>query len=362
MKSKSNFLKKLLGIVGCMIMAVAFNAAAGATCAVAIGCAPETGAIAGNVLALALGQAAPAGSFRAGVLKEIWTGEQIKQFRTALESWGWLARIRSYNQYVNNDVIHFVEIGGDPTVLVNNTTYPIPVTALEDADKPVSLDKFTTEATPVTNDELHAISYDKMASVQERHRDVLVEAFGQRAIHAIAPDENKTGVPVLFTTGEAVEGRKLMTSADLLAIKRSFDKMGIPKQDRVLVLCSDHVNDLLQTEQRFKDHYNINQTEGKIGRLYGFDIFEYDGTPYYNATTRKELAWGAVPADTDVQSSVAFYAGRMMKAAGSTKFYWSKAENDPQNHRNLVNFEQYGICLPLSETKCRAAIISDKVA
>ena len=359
MKSKSNFFKKLLGIVSCMIMAVAFNAAAGATCAVAIGCAPETGAIAGNVLALALGQAAPAGSFRAGVLKEIWTGEQIKQFRTALESWGWLARIRSYNQYVNNDVIHFVEIGGDPTGLVNNTTYPIPVTALEDADKPVSLDKFTTEATPVTNDELHAISYDKMASVQERHRDVLVEAFGQRAIHAIAPDENKTGVPVLFTTGEAVEGRKLMTSADLLAVKRSFDKMGIPKQDRVLVLCSDHVNDLLQTEQRFKDHYNINQTEGKIGRLYGFDIYEYDGTPYYNSAGKK-LAWGAVPGATDSQSSVAFYAGRMMKAAGSTTFYWSKAENDPQNHRNLVNFDQYGICLPLSETNCRMAIVSAK--
>lgn len=244
-------------------------------------------------------------------------------------------------------------------MLVNNTTYPIPVTALEDADKPVSLDKFTTEATPVTNDELHAISYDKMASVQERHRDVLVEAFGQRAIHAIAPDENKTGVPVLFTTGEAVEGRKLMTSADLLAIKRSFDKMGIPKQDRVLVLCSDHVNDLLQTEQRFKDHYNINQTEGKIGRLYGFDIYEYDGTPYYNSAGKK-LAWGAVPGATDSQSSVAFYAGRMMKAAGSTTFYWSKAENDPQNHRNLVNFDQYGICLPLSETNCRASIVSAK--
>lgn len=226
----------------------------------------------------------------------------------------------------------------------------------------MSLDKFSTEATPVTDDELHAASYDKMASVQERHRDALVETFGQRAIHAIAPDENNTDIPVLRTTGDAQEGRKMMTSADLLALKRSFDKMGIPKQDRVLVLCSDHVNDLLQTEQRFKDHYNINQTEGKIGRLYGFDIFEYDGTPYYNATTRKELAWGAVPADTDVQSSVAFYAGRMMKAAGSTKFYWSKAENDPQNHRNLVNFEQYGICLPLSETKCRAAIISDKVA
>ena len=50
----------------------------------------------------------------------------------------------------------------------------------------------------------------------------------------------------------------------------------------------------------------------------------------------------------------------MMKAAGSTTFYWSKAENDPQNHRNLVNFDQYGICLPLSETNCRMAIVSAK--
>ena len=362
MKSKSNFFKKLLGIVSCMIMAVAFNAAAGATCAVAIGCAPEAGAVAGNVLALVLGQTAPAGALRVGVLTEIWTGEQIKQFRTALESWGWLARIRSYNDKVSSDVIHFVAIGGDPKVLVNNKTYPIGITALEDADKPISLDKFSTEATPVTDDELHAISYDKMASVQERHRDALIEATGLRAIHAIAPDENITGAPVLRTTGATYGGRKRITPDDLVALKAAFDKMGIPKKDRILVLCSDHVNDLLVTEQKFKDHYNINQTEGKICRLFGFDIYEYDGTPYYNPTTGKKQPWGAVPAATDMQSSVAFYAGRMMKAAGSTKFYWSKAENDPLHHRSLVNFEQYAICLPLSETKCRAAIISDKAA
>lgn len=360
MKPKNNFFKKVLGLVSCMVMAVAFNAAAGATAAVAIGFAPGAGAIAGNVLAFALQGAAPTGALRAGVLKEIWTGEQIKQFRTALESWGWLARIRDYSRYVNNDVIHFVAIGGDPKVLINNTTYPIPIVALEDADKPVALDKFSTEATPVTDDELHAISYDKMASVHERHREALVETFGAHAIHSIAPGENATGAPVLSTSGASYNGRKRMTPDDLVALKTAFDKMKIPKADRVLVLCCDHVNDLLATEQRFKDHYNINQTEGKICRLYGFDIYEYDGTPYYNPTTGKKLAWGAVAAATDMQSSVAFYAGRMMKAQGSTKFYHSKAENDPQNHRSLVNFEQYGICLPLSETNCRAAIISGK--
>ena len=315
MKPKNNLLKTLLGFVGCMLMAVTFNAAAGATCAVAIGCAPEAGAIAGNVLALALQGAAPGGALRAGVLKEIWTGEQIKQFRTALESWGWLERIRNYNQYVKNDVIHFVEIGGDPKVLVNNTTYPINIVALEDADKPVSLDKFSTEATPVTDDELHAISYDKMASVQERHRDVLVEKFGERGAHAIAPNENADGAPVLRTTGVAYGGRKRMVPDDLIALKTAFDKMGTPKKNRILVLCSDHVNDLLVVDKHFKDHYNINDTEGKICRLYGFDIYEYDGTPYYNPTTGKKLAWGAVPAATDMQSSFAFYAGRMMKAA-----------------------------------------------
>lgn len=354
------FIAKIMGIVCMMIMAVTFNAAAGATVAYAIGAAPAAGAVAGNVLALAVGQFAPAGAMRAGVLKEIWTGEQVKAFRTAVESWGWLARIRSYNQYVENDVIHFVAIGGDPKVLVNNTTYPLAITALADADKPISLDKFSTEATPVTDDELHAISYDKMASVQERHRDALVETFGAHAIHAIAPDQNADDIPVIKTTGAAEAGRKQMTFADLVNLKRRFDKMGIPTADRVLVLCSDHVNDLLTTEQRFKEHYNINQTDGKICRLYGFDIYEYDGTPYYNMTTGKKLAWGAVPAATDARASVAFYAGRIMKAQGSTKFYWSKAENDPLYHRSLVNFEQYGICLPLSDTKCRAAIISDK--
>ena len=358
MKPKNNLLKKLLGLVCCMVMAVAFNAAAGATAAMAIGCAPGAGAIAGNALALALQGASPSGALRAGVLKEIWTGEQIKQFRTALESWGWLARIRNYNQHVENDVIHFTAIGGDPNVLVNNTTYPIPIVALEDADKPIGLDKFTTECTPVTDDELHAISYDKMASVQERHRDSLVEIFGAHAIHAIAPNKNATGIPVLTTTGPGYGTRKRMTTTDLLALKAAFDKMKIPKKDRILVLCSDHANDLLATEKKFAEHYNINETEGKICRLYGFDIYEYDGTPYYNPTSGEKLAWGAIPATTDMQSSVAFYAGRMMKAQGSTKFYHSKAENDPQNHRNLVNFDQYGICLPLSETNCRAAIIS----
>ena len=249
MNAKSNFLKKVMCALFAIVGAVAFNSASGAVLAT----------VAGNAVALVVGQLAPAGAMRAGVLTEIWTGEMIKTFRTAPEALGWMQRIRSYNQYVENDVIHFTEMGGDPNVLVNNTSYPLAITALTDADKPISLDKFDTEATPVTDDELHAISYDKMASVQERHRDALREKIAQKAIHAIAPDANKEGAPVIKTTGASDGTRLKMTYSDLLTLKREFDKMGIPQKDRILVLCSDHVNDLLETEQKFKEHYNINQ-------------------------------------------------------------------------------------------------------
>lgn len=358
MNAKINFYRKVLFAVLTLVCAVAFNATAGAAVACAVGIPAGAGAIAGNVIAAIAGPFMPAGVLSAGVLTEIWTGEMIKTFRTAPEALGWMQRIRAYNQYVENDVIHFTEMGGDPNVLVNNTSYPLAITALTDADKPISLDKFDTEATPVTDDELHALSYDKMASVQERHRDALREKIAQKAIHAIAPDENKSGAPVIKTSGESDGTRLKMVYADLLALKRQFDAMGIPQQDRILVLCSDHVNDLLETEQKFKEQYNINQTEGKICRMYGFDIYEYDGTPYYTMSTGKKKAWGATVAAGDARASVAFYAGRMMKAYGSTAFYHSDAKNDPLYHRNLVNFRQWGICLPLTDTKSRAAIVS----
>ena len=343
-----------------LLIGVGVNSAMGATVSTMVGGTPVAGALIANGVALVAGNFMPAGALHANVLTEIWTGEMIKAFRTAAEALGWYDRIRSYDQYVENDVIHFTEIGGDPKVLVNNTTYPLNITKLEDADKPVSLDMFDTEATPVTDDELHAVSYDKMASVQERHREAIKESVRQKAIHAIAPDKHEAGKTVVIrTTGDKDTAtlRKRMVPADIIALKAAFDAMGTPASNRVLVLCSDHINDLLLTDKSFKDAYNINDTEGKIARLYGFDIYEYNGTPYYTSAGNKK-AFGTAPAATDRQASVAFHVPSMMKANGSVQMYYSEAKNDPLYHRNLVNFRKWGICLPLKGDKTRAAIVS----
>ncbi len=53
--------------------------------------------------------------------------------------------IPDYSAKVNNEIIHLVDVGGDPDVLVNNTTYPIPVQDLVEGDIPIGLDKFQTK-------------------------------------------------------------------------------------------------------------------------------------------------------------------------------------------------------------------------
>ena len=119
-----------------------------------------------NAVAAFMGMAPQSTSIlREGVYTEIWTGELVKVLRAGLEG-TWLSGIPDQSSIVNNDVIHLVEVGVDPDVLINNKTYPIDVQALEDKDIAIKLDKFQTKATPITDDELYAISYDKTARVK----------------------------------------------------------------------------------------------------------------------------------------------------------------------------------------------------
>ena len=353
--------KFLLAFLG-IICALGVNGAVGAVVGGVIGVQPLYGAIAANGISCVAGMFggfAPAGVLRAGLLTEVWTGQMIKAFRTDPDGLGWYTKIRSYDQYANNDVIHFVNIGGDPDVLVNNTSYPLDVQTLEDGDKAVSLDKFQTKPTKITDDEMYALSYDKKASVIERHKEAMKEKIYSRAIHAIAPNENVKATPVILTTGATTEGRKAMTLQDVINLKKLFDKNKVPKAGRILVLCSDHIADLLQNEQKFAQQY-YNYETGKVAKLFGFEVYENDDCPYYNASTLKKLAYGAVAGDTDTQASVAFSPTRMMKANGSVTAYASEAKDNPTTQENLLSYRAYSICLPL-KNEAMGAIVSAKV-
>lgn len=143
-----------------------------------------------------------------------------------------------------------------------------------------------------------------------------------------------------------MDGRKRLTRSDIIALKKAFDKALIPAEGRILVLCADHVADLLEQDQKFSAQY-YNYESGAISRLYGFEVYEYDQCPYYNTSTKKKLALGAIPGTTDAQSSVAFTTKRVMRADGSTKSYLQEAASNPTTQENLFSMRTYNICLPI---------------
>jgi len=294
---------------------------------------------------------------RAGIFPEVWTGVMINKLRGGLEG-TFLDPIPAYDQYAQNDVIHLIDVGGDPDVLVNNTTYPLEIQNLADGDISISLNKFQTKPTRITDDELYAIRHDKIQSVIDRHKAAIDQKKKDMAIHALAPASNTTATPVILTTGNNDgNGRKRLVRDDIIALKKKFDDNKVPVQGRILVLCPDHVADLLLFDQKFADQY-YNYTTGKIANLYSFQVYEYPNNPYYTVSTLAKNAFGSTPGSGDFMASVAYYAPRMFKATGSTKAYLSEAASNPETQENLVNFRHYFICLP-TKSEAIGAIVSN---
>ncbi len=322
-------------------------------------------AVSGGLFALSFLPQIPVGSLGGGVLVEVWTGELVKKLR---EVPTFLQKIPSKNDLVNNNVIHMVDVGADPAVLINNTTYPIAVASRADGDIAISLHKFETENTKVTDDELYSLIYDKIGNVIETHKDVLAEGEADKALHSLSPTTNTADTPVVPTTGASngeTQARKKMIPADLKNMKKRFDDLKIPKLkgSRVAVLSNDHISDLLDADEKFASQYNIDTSNGKIPYLYGWEIHEYTEAPIYSvvATVLTKKAFGAAPDPVNDQiGSVFFFAPRAFQATGETKMYYSKAEGDPQNRESVVGFRQWHIALP-KKWKGFGAIVSAKV-
>ncbi len=336
MKHILNFLSAVLMIV---LMATAVSAVTGMD----IGVAVVGLAIVSAVLSFI---PMPQGVASAVVLKEMWEAELLRSFRAFA---GWAHRIPRKDQYVGNNAINLQEIGADPSVLINNAAYPIAVAQRTDDTVVLALNKYDTTNTAIRRNELYALPYDKEGSVITQHKEVLLERTGEHGLFLLAPAGDTANTPVIATTGaDNGNGRRRLKSADLIALKARLDNLKIPKEGRVLVLCSDHVSDLLLEDQSFQLRYNGSTERGAIiTMLYGFEIYETVYNPIYNASTAK-VAFGAAAApSTDRNASVCFYAPRAFQASGTTEMFYRDKSMDPENRQTVVGFQQYHIIAPM---------------
>lgn len=285
----------------------------------------------------------------------IVVAELTKQFREMNDDF--MSVIKDESSKVNNDVINFNEIGADPAVLVNNAVYPIAVNTRADNGIPVSLFKLDTENTKISDDELQALPYDKKSSVMAQHRDALKVASIKLGIHSLAPTANTGNTPVLATTGAIVSGRRQLTIADLINFKTQCDALKIPLDKRNLVLCPDHVADLLLLDNSFRDRYNTIEAGKIIKMLYSFNIFENQNTPVYDGVTLNKKAFGAASSGTDRNASIFFSQHNAVKAMGSVNMYYRDAAMDPENRQSVIGFQMYYLVSPIT-LKGQGAIIA----
>lgn len=299
---------------------------------------------------------APTTAFAAVAKKELRERELVKHLR---HKGTWLDRVPSKNQWVGNDVIKLNEIGADPEVLINNNTYPIAVSQRTDTSTAISLFKYDTTNTKITDDELYGLPYDKIGSVQMQHREKLEEDTQAHALHSLAPVSNTTDTPIFTTTGgDDGNGRKRLISKDLINYKKQLDLLKIPKKGRVLVLSPDHIADLLIEDKALELQYH-NHKEGAISKnYYGFELYEDIFAPEYDGSLDK-IPFGSLTSGK--QASVLFLVGRSAKARGSVKAYQRKAEDDPENRETTLGFRLYFIAIPTS-LKGQGAIVSGTVA
>lgn len=302
----------------------------------------------------------------AGLNQEIWTDVLVQDFRTA-EATAFLQAIPDESRHVTatrgeNEFIHLVDVGADPEVLINNTTYPIGVAVQEDKDIAIGLDSYKTVATRVSDDEIQYIAYDKIRVVQDKHKNAIMDTKHNKAVHALGSNSETATTPILLTTGDDDgTGRKRMAIKDVIKHSELYNSLKIPLKDRHLVLTPQHHGDLVYEcvkAEKSADHLAYTATGMLKQMLWSFNTWLYVDMPYYNLSTLTKKPFGSLIEQGDTMGSVSFYARDMFRASGMTKSYAD--EPTTQNHAWLYNTKHNYVVLPRKE-RAVGAIVSPTV-
>lgn len=340
---------------------VLFNCIVGMVFSAIVGINPLYGMIGVNALGASVNffpnENVATGSFYAGLFKEVWIDALLDNFYPASS---FMARVKDLTEFVEYDKINLAEVGADPDVLINNSTYPIDIADRTDNPLELVLDTYDTKNTRVRSAEAIELNYNKVLSVTNQHQKALQNKQAQKALHAYAPASHAVKTPVLVASGgDNGLGFKRLKIADIIALKKAFDDQDFPAEGRVLVLTPQHMADLLiEDKDLFKSYANT--AVGTIPVIYGFEVFSSTLVPRFNKTTGVKVAFAAAAANTDVLASVAFIGSEVMKCQGTYDMFHKPKEINPEERADIIGFQGRYLALPL-RAACVAAIYSPVV-
>lgn len=247
----------------------------------------------------------------------------------------WLANAEDLSAFVvDGQTIKFPEGGADPAVYKNRTT---DVDSVEPTETVYSedLDVYDSQNYKIRNIYLHALPFDKVQFYTRKSADSIVKKEIADAAYAFAPMQAGTKSIVMATTGDAADGFKMLTLADVLTLARTADRMQMPEGNRNLVLPSDWFWDLVDNNEILKGQLKYQQNTGvidpKIVNYYGINIHKSLGDKLglgYDTNTSKKAAQGAAITGTVCPAALFFCGQEVYRAGGQFEmFYKDKSVN-----------------------------------
>lgn len=241
---------------------------------------------------------------------------------------------KSFNESDNvlsGAVVHIPQSGAKPTIRKNRSTFPATAVRRTDTTITYPLDDYTSDPAHIPKAELMEISYDKIGSVIGEHIEAINELIADDMLYNWRAEgaaniirTSGTADAAFNPNATAVGTRKKFMKEELKKAKFLMNKANISKQDRVALLPSEFLEQLVEDEDLKKrdSSMELDMRGGVVTRLYGFDIMERsDVITYDNAGTPVAKAVDAVDATTDNMTALCWQKNAVAKAQGTIDFF-----------------------------------------
>lgn len=348
MKKRLRFLLSLVtAILFAVCMGVAFTPAVGAATFVA-----------SNLVHV------PSGAAGMAVTPEIWTDYIIGNLFKDNE---FLLHSVDESQYViGGTVVHIPQAGSPSGVERNRTKLPATITRRRDIDITYALDEFTTDPRFIPNADTVELSYDKMSSCMTEDmmylKQLTAEAmlYNWRPTYFIKGTKTKSSDYTVHGTGV----RTGVSVEDFSKAKSIFNKWGIPKADRYVILPTE-MYDQLCADVRSSQNDNLSavydNVTGELRKLEGFTIIERatalcaSNSSLSAVSGQKYFKWTGNDLTYSVEDYVGIEGGKaadataclyglfwhptcVARAMGSTQMF--NNEGDPTYYGDIYSFLQ----------------------
>jgi len=234
--------------------------------------------------------------------------------------------------FVNNNSVELPHAGTDPTVVIDRASFPGTIAQRTDSATNYVLEEISTNPSHLQFSEELIVNYAKRQSITSMHANVLMDTKGDRCAYAWAKSAvgaskykvtTGTATRASDARGSTVTTVKVLTKADLLAVKLIMDKDLVPQENRKLLLPPSMMNDILLLDEftRMDAYGKSNIPDGFVGRIFGFDVMVRGFVTQHTTSSYAIKSPSAATATTDLAGGIAWHPAFVRRANGSIKTF-----------------------------------------